>query len=1082
MASTSTLTPALPPLRVMTSASSSWRDYKFERITDFEILVHDGENDYSASFEVGTKRSTLFIKGRTEHHNSHYVQRTRCTCGNCEGITYLVSTSVLSRVPRPSSPAERDASSPSGNSLCVLGSGYNPEVCPSLDAMSAFFQRRGAKNERDVLQSRVRLGGSLYNPEQHPEWCTHYNRPDRWAGFLGIRHYMSNKEIDESLVEFDGMGDTPEYDSLKYLFLCRCGLWNRIVNKLGSEDEAVRFFAQKPNGDDIRALLGIPKRGASAPREPNPTPKEPEELLTRARLPFGAYHHSDMAVLHRGYTMQQLWKIVECEGVRPALRKVKQETDNPLCTEYGRHLAREFKDELRGTMKAKKKQRSWVSAHAVFQTKKAIEEGRNMVINASEPGVGKTRSVFAITSECFPSSPGVPRNFLILAPDANCGTQPIAHDLSRVAEGGYWISEAFKEGEFGKFIVANNRNAASLASQLDPSGRNFIIVTEYKLQNASDMVFDTSLLEALATIEWDVIVVDELQIWTGTGLGNSGKRRVPNLSHLLSKSPNSFRYLMSATMVRTSVREAASALEKFSGMSNDICLINGDSNLAAMIQLRIEYLRHGGFRFVANPELLPKMEGVEEVVDGNIHVHNSSEIPGLIEVHLLNGDALPSNINWKSVGLDAEWIATTHKVAELANNPTLRDLVKRSVNPMFVTTFVGGIDEQEQVNSTQGNSIIDAMGQMCRNLGYTNCFEYTGREKAPYSGCKDYRDSRENLPSYLERMLARHEDVATIASLAAVSTALDGLQRGCDTLVVIASPYTYSSLCQLIGRIRRRGCVFESIRVIVIIADYIEYDVSRWRRVVERKEGDDCYLEGILNRRDAELAREKYKLYSKENRYLPHVEMPGANLIDANLKLHIPSYRRTYSGIAHDHSQWSRLGWKQPRVEYHTTNSAQNQALGPSAPWQRIYAEHVYPLLEQTPTAQILDLGCGLDSPTKHKGSGNFTFVDADLHLPNDLGILKVDRRNTGLPSGKFDVIVSSLSLFKKIAEDSILEMRRLLAPGGTIVIVESHRDKKWVRNSLPKLFDRFGFDYTIGKVGDDKHRFRKYTLVKREQ
>jgi hypothetical protein len=114
--------------------------------------------------------------------------------------------------------------------------------------------------------------------------------------------------------------------------------------------------------------------------------------------------------------------------------------------------------------------------------------------------------------------------------------------------------------------------------------------------------------------------------------------------------------------------------------------------------------------------------------------------------------------------------------------------------------------------------------------------------------------------------------------------------------------------------------------------------------------------------------------------------------------------------------------------------------------------------------------------------SDRVTLVDADAHLPKDLGILRRNRTNTGLPYGSYDLIISILSLFKSTAEASVKEMRNLIAKDGTIVVVESHKFKKWVdrknvSDSLPALFTQYGFTYSVKGLGGDKCRFKLYTL-----
>lgn len=1055
-----------------------WEKLTFKRTGNVVLVFNEDDKISELSFE-NTRRGTIEVRGRLEVREGHLVQQCACLCGNCDGLTFYIATSVLSKIPNSSSPSVADKNAPGKKLVCDLGSGYNHNLSPSLDEQSQFFKSQGAKSDHEVY-TKNRLPGALYHPDKHPEWCTRYQRIDRWAEFLGVNGFMSSGEIEEALVEYDEMGDGVEWVLSKYTFLWKYGLFKLLVNKLGDASAVDEFFRSNPTGEDIRNKLGLNRKHTYTPRKKG-EPKGHDGGIKKARLPIGVTHKSDISLLHRGYCIQQLWKSIEYKGVTATIRKVIQDYRDPNCTPYGKYILKEFALEFFRTRKYKTDDRSWVSAHAIYQVKKAKEKGNNCAINAGEPGVGKTRSVFAITHECFPGK----RNFLIFAPDANSKPGNLDHDPHhKIVDGSYWQNEAYMEGEEGIFIVANNQNAKTLKHHL--KDRNFILITEYKLQTASK-----ELMDVLTSIPFDFITADEIQIWTGVGGPKASKQRVPNLNLILDKNPNAFRYMMTATMIRTSVREAKSSLENFTRQLNDICVF-GDTGLAAMVQLRIEYLRNNGFRLVANPADLPNLARIDTpFFEGNLFINNSTDIPGLIEVHLLEKELDP-RLKWGSISLAVESVITQHKVEAILQSPALKKLIKDSVNPLFVTTFVSTgdlpltVDEERELAASSSRSIIDNIETMCKQLGFENCVEHTGRDKDTVFG--EYFMEGENTPAYLKRMYKMGKPTAVVASVGAISTAVDGLQKASNLIIAIATPYTHAQLTQLLGRLRRRGCAFSEIRMVVIIADYAEYDRIRWAKVVERKEGDDCYLEGKMNSKIMSKINQKYEEEREQSLSVTSnffVKRLGDKVVGSApvVTPHIVGKRRTYSDIARDHSTWSRLGWKQPTEGYHVANTLQNdKVFGKDAPWYHVYTHDVIPFLKQS-NGYALDLGCCVNGPRfakKNKLNTRLTFVDADIHLPKDLSIICADRRATKLPSGKYGLIVSTLSLFKVIANDSIKEMRRLLAPGGTIIIVESHKDKKWVKHELPKWFKKHGLAMTMEKIGDDKRRFRKYILTRK--
>jgi hypothetical protein len=541
-------------------------------------------------------------------------------------------------------------------------------------------------------------------------------------------------------------------------------------------------------------------------------------------------------------------------------------------------------------------------------------------------------------------------------------------------------------------------------------------------------------------------------------------------------------------MVRTSVKEAASAFAKFSGVENDICTFSGETNLAALTQLRIEFLRNCGFRFITNPNELPTLTGLRKPVDeGNLYICNSPWIDGLIEVHLRHGKS-EGIADLESISLKAEHAITLDKMA-IVSSPVIRGLIHKASHPIFCTSFVGegGVQlaEDEESEFSDTRSILDCLFQMAKSFGFANCVEYTGGGKElAYSDGNNHLLETETVLDFMTRV----KSSCMVASLPPVSTALDGLQKTSDLIIAVASPYTYANFVQLLGRIRRRGSKFSKVRMMVVIADYAPYDVNRWEKVIERKEGEEVYNDGKVSPRTAEQIQAQFELATGRLQEAAQVavELPSTSAEEKMLMptyIHQARYRRTYNDLATRHSEWSRNGWRQPPSGYHVVNSEQNKKWGAGAPCQFVYDHYVLPFLRHAKEGRALDLACGLDGPTIIHNFGlsdRVDFVDADIHLPQDLGIIRRDRRDTGLPRHNYDLIVSILGMFKRYAEDSVREMRELIKNSGKIIVVESHKDKKWVKYTLPTLFEKYGFVAKVENLGDDTRRFRLYELTVR--
>lgn len=152
------------------------------------------------------------------------------------------------------------------------------------------------------------------------------------------------------------------------------------------------------------------------------------------------------------------------------------------------------------------------------------------------------------------------------------------------------------------------------------------------------------------------------------------------------------------------------------------------------------------------------------------------------------------------------------------------DKIKKGERTIIYTQFTDGIVEKTKEFLTE--------------YGFKVC-EYTGTNKdtAPYT------DKNGKVNWELVK-----EDYDIILASKPIAVGVDGLQKVCNKMVILTLPWTDADYKQLIGRIKRKNSIFDSVDICIPVvrfpqANMVGYDDKVWRSI----ESKGVYGNACLN-------------------------------------------------------------------------------------------------------------------------------------------------------------------------------------------------------------------------------------------
>ena len=294
---------------------------------------------------------------------------------------------------------------------------------------------------------------------------------------------------------------------------------------------------------------------------------------------------------------------------------------------------------------------------------------------------------------------------------------------------------------------------------------------------------------------------------------------------------------------------------------------------------------------------------------------------------------------------------------------------------------------------------------------------------------------------------AQHKFDVILAS-SPITTGVDGLQKICDTIIILSLPWTNAEYVQLVGRINRQGSEFGSVKIVVPQVKIKmnngkewSWDDKRFRIIKTKRTLSDAVVDGrfasifSLNRskllRDAvESLREGIQDFTITRKKL-EVEVVETKtreyssesiITSTHQKASTSTSTRMHEWFGEDKSRWK---------DYHKVREENIKD------WVENPITVIAERLNENPGQAIADLGCGMnklkDLVKNYKAWYSFD------HCAVDPSVVEADCSDLHeyLGDESIDSAVFCMSLWGTNYLDSIKEAHRYLKTGGTLYVVE---------------------------------------------
>lgn len=294
---------------------------------------------------------------------------------------------------------------------------------------------------------------------------------------------------------------------------------------------------------------------------------------------------------------------------------------------------------------------------------------------------------------------------------------------------------------------------------------------------------------------------------------------------------------------------------------------------------------------------------------------------------------------------------------------------------------------------------------------------------------------------------AQHKFDVILAS-SPITTGVDGLQKICDTIIILSLPWTNAEYVQLVGRINRQGSEFGSVKIVVPQVKIKmnngkewSWDDKRFRIIKTKRTLSDAVVDGrfasifSLNRskllRDAvESLREGIQDFTITRKKL-EVEVVETKtreyssesiITSTHQKASTSTSTRMHEWFGEDKSRWE---------DYHKVREENIKD------WVENPITVIAKRLNENPGQTIADLGCGMnrlkDLVKNYKAWYSFD------HCAVDPSVVEADCSDLHeyLGDESVDSAVFCMSLWGTNYLDSIKEAHRYLKTGGTLYVVE---------------------------------------------
>lgn len=294
---------------------------------------------------------------------------------------------------------------------------------------------------------------------------------------------------------------------------------------------------------------------------------------------------------------------------------------------------------------------------------------------------------------------------------------------------------------------------------------------------------------------------------------------------------------------------------------------------------------------------------------------------------------------------------------------------------------------------------------------------------------------------------AQHKFDVILAS-SPITTGVDGLQKICDTIIILSLPWTNAEYVQLVGRINRQGSEFGSVKIVVPQVKIKmnngkewSWDDKRFRIIKTKRTLSDAVVDGrfasifSLNRskllRDAvESLREGIQDFTITRKKL-EVEVVETKIREYSSESIITStHQKASTSTSSRMNEWfseDKSRWE----DYHKVREENIKD------WVENPITVIAERLNENPGQVVADLGCGMN---KLKGLvKNYKAWYSFDHCAVDPSVVEADCSDLHeyLGNESVDSAVFCMSLWGTNYLDSIKEAHRYLKTGGTLYVVE---------------------------------------------
>ena len=294
---------------------------------------------------------------------------------------------------------------------------------------------------------------------------------------------------------------------------------------------------------------------------------------------------------------------------------------------------------------------------------------------------------------------------------------------------------------------------------------------------------------------------------------------------------------------------------------------------------------------------------------------------------------------------------------------------------------------------------------------------------------------------------AQHKFDVILAS-SPITTGVDGLQKICDTIIILSLPWTNAEYVQLVGRINRQGSEFGSVKIVVPQVKIKmnngkewSWDDKRFRIIKTKRTLSDAVVDGrfasifSLNRskllrdaveslregiQDFTITRKKLEVEAVETKTR---EYSSESIITStHQKASTSTSQRMHEWFSEDKSRWK---------DYHKVREENLKD------WVENPITVIAERLNENPGQVVVDLGCGMNK-LKDLVKDYRAWYSFD-HCAVDPSVVEADCSDLHeyLGDESVDSAVFCMSLWGTNYLDSIKEAHRYLKTGGTLYVVE---------------------------------------------